>query len=222
MSLVRGAANRPSSRSCLTFVWWLLLIGVGFYFGVSASRYAMRGPTFARKILELPDPHALPVAPPTSVLPSTVSAPAGGVQTAGSTPAGAPAQPQGVSGQTGMVAPGNAALANGTLVGTMETQVKQYNALLREVQDAARAYSSASKVADQPGPSPVDLTAREESATQDFENKARAAQALYDTIAATPKFVSRYVEKEPCIVKEELPPGLPAMNAEKLRFIRAR
>lgn len=239
----RSAGSRPAKgRNKFALVFWLILFGGGFYCGIATARWALHGPDYARRILDLPNGSASPAviatAPTTAGTPAqppavstpasqpgagTTSPPANPATVPTGTPpaTGTPTEPSGKSdaasatpNHTDEKKPDTPAIPS-----DLKSQIKGYNALLRDIEEqVSRQYANESantSVAPTDQPMPPE-------ALDELRKTIHTAQAYYDVIVADPNFAKHYEEKEAALPTNAVPAPLVALGPDRLHFIRAK
>ena len=103
----------------------------------------------------------------------------------------------------------------------LDKQVQMYNALLRQVQDAAHNYHAQAS-GDQANSTPGTLADQQNASIEEITARAKSAHHLFDLIAANPQYSKKYVEKEPALAPELTPVQVNDLGIDHLKFIRAR
>lgn len=105
----------------------------------------------------------------------------------------------------------------------LDRSVRDYNSILRKVQDSQHSYEAAHKVTSNPKSGSQAMLAaldRENVALTEIQSALQRAQALYDVIVANPQFAAKYKEMNAVLTIDRVPPTLLDSGADKLRFIR--
>jgi hypothetical protein len=249
-----GAAKKKGGRFKWFLLLFLLIFGAGIYTGIYAARRAATGPAWVQAVFNhlpgipaapAPAPMPLAAAPAPSLPQTDASAPAPQpVPNPSSAPPAVTGQtPSSVNSAPSTTPPEfgeNFASPKPSQPETTETsedpaaqlnraqldrQVKEYNALLRRLQEAQKNYEAGRQLAKNSQASPQQRQAgleKEIASLEEFRELAREAQAKYDILMGSEGISERYVEKEPALTSERAPRGVTEVNVSGLRFLRPR
>lgn len=209
-------------------VWWLILLGIGFYCGnLTTRKVIVEGHPFLKRILgvaELPTQEA--PSPQTRVLPPSQPTPVA-PQPKQTTPSNAsPSVPTETSSTTPKPQSTTAEVSDlPTNPDELDKMVRDYNLLLRQIMEEHALFQTARKITSNQNANPQDqdkAVIDQSNAAERLVSAVQRAQTLYDHIHGQSQFDRRYKETYRAIAASDLPKSLPEMSVDNLKFIRPR